>query len=98
MVNWRGDISSFGRHFMSMRRVNDVVKTTNNRFLNMYELDMLSDEGKHSKYFLSSRAECIEDLKITTRINKADGVIIYAIYKDDDAQDEKVVLIRQGIL
>lgn len=80
---------------MSMRRVNDVVKTTNNRFLNMYELDMLSDEGKHSKYFLSSRAECIEDLKITTRINKADGVIIYAIYKDDDAQDEKVVLIRQ---
>ena len=77
-----------------MRRVNDITKTTNNRFLNMYELDMLSDEGKHSKYFVASRAEKIEDLKISTRQNKADGVIIYSVYKDESGV-EKLVLIRQ---
>jgi len=77
------------------RRVNSIKKTTDNRFLNMYELDMVSDTGKHSKYFVSSRAECIDDLKIKTRKNKADGVIIYAVYKESEAHEEKVVLIRQ---
>ena len=50
-----------------MRHVNGITKTTENRFLNMYELDMLSDTGKHSKYFVASRAEKIEDLKLVTR-------------------------------
>ena len=58
-----------------MRKVNDIIKTTNNRFLNMYELDMVDENGKHGKYFVSSRAEKIEDLKIVTKENKADGVI-----------------------
>lgn len=79
----------------AMRRVNGITKTTNNRFLNMYELDMKSDEGKHSRYFVASRAEKIEDLKISTRQNKADGVIIYSLYKDADTNEEKLVLIRQ---
>lgn len=78
-----------------MRRVNNITKTTNNRFLNMYELDMQSDTGKHSRYFVASRAEKIEDLKITTRKNKADGVIIYSVYRDVETQEEKLVLIRQ---
>ena len=78
-----------------MRSVNDITKTTNNRFLNMYELDMKSDEGKHSKYFVASRAEKIEDLKIKTRENKADGVIIYSVYRDEETKEEKLVLIRQ---
>ena len=78
-----------------MRRVNGIEKTTNNRFLNMYELDMVSDEGKHSKYFVASRAEKIEDLKIVTRENKADGVVIYSVYVDEKTGKEQVVLIRQ---
>ena len=78
-----------------MRRVNGITKTTNNRFLNMYELDMKSDEGKHSKYFVASRAEQIKDLKISTRVNKADGVIIYSVYRDEETKEEKLVLIRQ---
>lgn len=78
-----------------MRRVNGITKTTNNRFLNMYELDMKSDEGKHSRYFVASRAEKIEDLKISTRVNKADGVIIYSVYRDEESKEEKLVLIRQ---
>lgn len=78
-----------------MRRVNGIKQLTENRFLNMYELDMKSDEGKHSRYFVSSRAKHIEDLKISTRQNKADGVIIYSIYRDDETDEEKIVLIRQ---
>ena len=78
-----------------MRRVNGIKKTTDNRFLNMYELDMLSDEGKHSKYFVASRAEKIEDLKISTRQNNADGVIIYSVYREEETKEEKLVLIRQ---
>lgn len=77
------------------RRVNGIVKTTENRFLNMYELDMVSENGKHGKYFVASRAEAIEDLKIVTKENKADGVIIFAVYKDDAEAEEKLVMIRQ---
>lgn len=78
-----------------MRRVKAIKKTTENRFLNMYELDMESDTGKHSRYFVASRAERIEDLKISTRQNTADGVIIYSIYYDKKDKKEKIVLIRQ---
>lgn len=78
-----------------MRRVNDVTKMTDNRFLNLYSLDMVSDTGKHSTYYVSSRAEKVEDLKIKTRQNKADGVIIFAVYKESETHEEKVVLIRQ---
>lgn len=78
-----------------MRRIDGIKKTTDNRFLNMYELDMKSDENKHSKYFVASRAETIEDLKISTRQNKADGVIIYSVYREKETKEEKLVLIRQ---
>ncbi len=78
-----------------MRRINGIKKTTENRFLNMYELDMKSDTGKHSRYFVASRAEKIEDLKISTKQNKADGVIIYSVYRDSVSKEEKLVLIRQ---
>lgn len=76
-----------------MRRVEKITQTTKNRFLNMYELDMKDEKGKHSTYYVASRAECIKDLKITTKENRADGVIIYSVYRDE--KEEKVVLIRQ---
>lgn len=78
-----------------MRRVETIKQTTSNRFLNMYELDMKSDKGKHSTYYVASRAKTIAELKIKTRKNKADGVIIYSVYQDETDQKEKLVLIRQ---
>ena len=78
-----------------MRSVKGITQTTNNRFLNMYELDMENDNGKHSKYFVASRAKKIGDLKISTRQNTPDGVIIYSVYRDENTQEEKLVLIRQ---
>lgn len=78
-----------------MRRIEHITKTTENRFLNMYELDMKSDTGKKSKYYVASRAKTIADLKISTRENTADGVIIYSVYRDETDNQEKLVLIRQ---
>ena len=74
------------------RRVNDVKKLTSTKFLNLYELDMVSENGKHSPYYVSSRAKSAKQLKLKTRKNNADGVIIYSLY--GEALD-RVVLIRQ---
>lgn len=78
-----------------MRRIEKISQTTNNRFLNMYTLEMKSDTGKKSTYYVASRAKNINELKITTRKNKADGVIIYSLYQDENSGEEKIVLIRQ---
>ena len=75
-----------------MRRVFDVKQMTSTKFLNLYELDMVSDTGKHSTYYVSSRAKEIGRLKLKTRKNTADGVIIYSLYGE---KQDRVVLIRQ---
>ena len=77
-----------------MGLIRNITQQTKNRFLNMFELDVTHKSGKDSKYFVASRAEKIEDLKISTKENTPDGVIIYSIVKDKDGKD-KVVLIRQ---
>lgn len=56
---------------------------------------MESDTGRQSKYYVASRAKSIDELKITTRKNTPDGVIIYSVYRDESDQKEKLVLIRQ---
>ena len=52
-----------------MRRVHDVKKMTDNPYLNMYALDMCDECGKHSTYYLASRNQSIEDLKLSTGVN-----------------------------
>lgn len=74
--------------------IRHITQQTKNRFLNLFELEVTHKSGVDSRYFVASRAEKIEDLKITTRENTPDGVIIFSIVKDDDGV-EKVVLIRQ---
>ena len=71
-----------------MRRIKKISQTTNNRFLNMYTLQMKSDTGKESTYYVASRAKNIDELKITTRQNRADGVIIYSLYQDENDDEE----------
>lgn len=74
--------------------IHKITQQTKNRFLNMYELEVTHKSGKDSRYFVASRAEKPEDLKISTKENTPDGVIIYSVVKDMDGV-EKVVLIRQ---
>jgi ADP-ribose pyrophosphatase len=58
----------------------------------MYEVEATSAKGKAVHYFVSSRAEKLEDLKLKSRQNKPDGVIIYSLYGE---KRDRVVLIRQ---
>ena len=72
-----------------MPEIKDVRKQTDNRFLNIYELDARDRVGNSKPYFVASRAKTAEDLKLRTHNEKPDGVIIYALKED------KVLLIRQ---
>ena len=74
--------------------IHKIKQQTQNRFLNMFELEVTHKSGKDSRYFVASRAEKAEDLKLCTKENTPDGVIIFSIVKDDEGK-EKVVLIRQ---
>lgn len=74
--------------------INKITQQTKNRFLNLFELEVTHKSGKNGRYFVASRAEKIEDLKIVTRENTPNGVIIFSIRKEEDGT-EKVVLIRQ---
>lgn len=75
-----------------MAEISKINKQTENRFLNMYEIEGINKVGHPTRYFVASRAERIEDLKISTGKNKPDGVIIYSLYGE---KHDRVVLIRQ---
>lgn len=75
-----------------MAKIHRVTKQTNNRFLNMYHLEAENRLGQQVNYFVASRAEDEKDLKLNTKNEKPDGVIIYSICGE---QRDKVVLVRQ---
>ena len=75
-----------GNHILS------IEKTTDNRFLNMYDLHYENKLGEKKLYHVASRGKDAEHLKMKTRINKPDGVIIYSIYGE---KRDRMVLVRQ---
>ncbi len=75
-----------------MSSIRKVTQVTHNRFLNMFDLDVIHRGGDPGLYHVASRARSIEELKLSTKENKADGVIIYALYGE---KRDRVVLIRQ---
>lgn len=75
-----------GNHILS------IEKTTNNRFLNMYDLHYENKVGRRGLYHVASRGKDVAHLKINTRKNTPDGVIIYSIYGENH---DRMVLVRQ---
>ena len=75
-----------------MERISGIKKQTDNRFLNLYELDATFRDGSRAPYYVASRRKNEEQLKAATHDNHADGVILYGVYGE---QKDKVVLIRQ---
>ena len=75
-----------------MAHIEKIIQQTRNRFLNMYELQGINRKGLPKRYFVASRAQSEEELKIRTRKDSADGVVIYALYGE---KRDRVVLIRQ---
>lgn len=69
-----------------------IEKKTDNRFLNLYDVHYKNKVGKQKLYHIASRGSDASRLKINTRKNKPDGVIIYSIYGE---KHDKMVLVRQ---
>lgn len=75
-----------------MPEILKIVQQTKQKFLNMFEFTVKDRTGDVHPYYVASRAPRIDALKVNTRKNTPDGVIIYAIHKGDT---ERIVLIKQ---
>lgn len=75
-----------------MPEILNVIQKTKQKFLNMYELTVKDRTGRIHPYYVASRAETEENLKLNTGRNRADGVIMYGVCK---GEEDRIVLIRQ---
>lgn len=75
-----------------MGQIHNITKLTDNRFVNLYNVKATSVHNTPVDYFVASRAKAVEQMKIKTRKNTPDGVIIYSVYGE---KKDQVVLIRQ---
>lgn len=75
-----------------MGTIKKITKATSNPFVNLYDMDVVNRVGKSSKYYVASRAREIDQLELTRKEQRADGVIIYSLYGE---KRDHVVLIRQ---
>ena len=75
-----------------MDRIGKIKKLTDNRFLNLYEIDATFRDGSRAPYYVASRRKNVEQLKAVTHDAHADGVILYGIYGE---KKDRVVLVRQ---
>lgn len=75
-----------------MGKIKNIIKVTENPFLNFYDLETENKVGREGHYYVASRAKTEEELKIRTRKNTPDGVVIYSLYGE---KRDRVVLIRQ---
>lgn len=75
-----------------MGKIHSVEKLTDNRFVNLYGVKATSIHNTPVNYFVASRARSIGELKLKTRKNTPDGVIIYSVYGE---KRDQVVLVRQ---
>ena len=75
-----------------MERIRGVRRLTDNRFLNLYELDARTREGGAIRYYVASRAKGTDALKAVRHHRRADGVILYGVW---GKKKDKLVLVRQ---
>lgn len=75
-----------------MERIRHVEKLTDTPYLNLYQFSTVQRSGKHSKYYVSSRAKDPQHLKAVDHHTRPDGVILYGVYGE---QKDHLVLIRQ---
>ena len=75
-----------------MERISAIKKLSDNRYLNLYELDATFRDGSRAPYYVASRRKNADAIKAATHDNQADGVILYGVYGEEK---DKVVLVRQ---
>ncbi|NBJ91834.1 NUDIX hydrolase [Parablautia muri] len=76
---------------MEEKKYTSVRKLTDNRFLNLYEMDALTNSGAPFHYYFASR-NTQEELPLLTGKPKANGIVIYPVWLK---QPDKLVMIRQ---
>lgn len=74
-----------------MKKINHIEKVTDNRFLNLYHMDVNDTKGKPFDYYFVSRNDT-ENLKIKTRKLDPEGIVIYAVTKEPQP---RLVLIKE---
>lgn len=74
-----------------MKKYTKIHKLSDNRFLNLFKLDALTDNGRSFDYFFVSRRKA-DNIKLLTKDSAAEGVVIYPVLKEDT---DKIVMIRQ---
>lgn len=68
-----------------------IHQLTENRFLNMYHMEALNNEGKPFDYFFASRKQK-EELACVTGAQIPDGVLIYAVCEE---KPDHIIMIKQ---
>ncbi len=80
------------REVKFMAQIDQVKQLTRTPYVNLYQVDGTNKKGHETHYYVASRARHTEGLKLKTRENIPDGVVIYSLYGE---KHDKVVLIRQ---
>lgn len=75
-----------------MDRINGIKKLTDNRYLNLYELDATFRDGSRAPYYVASRRKSADLIKAASHDNHPDGVILCGVYGEEK---DRLVLIRQ---
>lgn len=75
-----------------MGQIHEIEKLTDNRFVNLYYLHGSNRKGNPIHYYVASRAVSVSRMKLKTRENTPDGVIIYSLYGE---HRDRVVLVKQ---
>lgn len=73
------------------KKYTSVRKLTDNRFLNLYEMDALTDSGREFNYYFASRNR-EQELPLRTGKVPLNGIVIYPVWKKEPDQ---LVMIRQ---
>lgn len=66
-----------------MPNVEKITKQTENPFVNLYLVEGTNKVNHHFRYYVASRAKSIEQMKIKTRKNTPDGVLMYSLYGEN---------------
>lgn len=74
-----------------MKKYTNIHKLSDNRFLNLFHLDALTDSGRPFDYYFVSRRKA-DQIKLLTKDSAAEGVVIFPVWREDP---EKIVLLRQ---
>lgn len=80
---------------MDKTHIGGLKRQTENRFLNMYEIDAIGRNGKHFPYYMASRRKD-GDLMCENGLLRADGVVVYGILpKNSPAEHPRIILVKQ---